>query len=174
VISLAGLAGMFGFNPPSFVNAAIAPIGPFGIVNQYGLFANMTTTRPEISVEGSNDGETWQAFVFRYKPGPLNRAPGIIAPFQPRLDWQMWFAALSSYRQNPWLIRFMQRLLEGSPPVLDLLASNPFASTGKPPRFVRAIVYDYQFTTSAERSRTGNWWKRELKGTYFPAVSLKQ
>ena len=74
----------------------------------------MTTTRPEISIEGSNDGAEWQPYIFRYKPGPLNRAPGIIEPFQPRLDWQMWFAALSNYRENPWLVRFMMRLLQGS------------------------------------------------------------
>jgi lipase maturation factor 1 len=168
--SVVGLAGMFGFSVPSLLNTATSPIAPFGIVNQYGLFASMTTTRPEISIEGSNDGENWQAYVFKYKPGPLNRAPGIVEPFQPRLDWQMWFAALSNYRQNPWLIRFMQRLLEGSAPVLDLLAYNPFSE--KPPKFVRAIVYDYRFTNFAERRKTGDWWKREPKGTYFPAISL--
>ena len=171
IASLDGLAGMFGFNTPAVVSAAVAPVGPFGIVNQYGLFASMTTSRPEISIEGSNDGETWQAYTFSYKPGPLNRAPGVIEPFQPRLDWQMWFAALSNYQQNPWLIRFMQRLLEGSPPVLQLLAYDPFPE--KPPKFVRAVVYDYRFTTFAERRQTGNWWKRETKGMYFPAVSLR-
>jgi hypothetical protein len=90
---------------------------------------------------------------------------------QPRLDWQMWFAALGNYRENPWLLRFMERLLQGSAPVLDLLEHNPFA--GKPPRYVRAMVYDYQFTNAAERRRTGNWWKRELKGAYFPPISLR-
>jgi predicted DCC family thiol-disulfide oxidoreductase YuxK len=170
-ISLSGLAGMFGVWMPTFISAVTAPFAPFGIVNQYGLFASMTTTRPEISIEGSNDGMDWQEYTFKYKPGPLNRAPGWVEPMQPRLDWQMWFAALGNYRENPWLLRFMTRLLQGSPPVLELLDRNPFG--GKPPRFVRAIVYDYQFTSFDERTRTGNWWKREMIGTYFPPVSLR-
>ncbi len=132
----------------------------------------MTTHRPEISIEGSNDGVDWQPYVFRYKPGPLNRAPRWVAPDQPRLDWQMWFAALGNYRENPWLMRFMKRLLQGSAPVLELLDQNPFA--GKPPKYVRAMVYEYHFTTFEERRQTGNWWKRELKGTYFPPISLRQ
>ncbi len=132
----------------------------------------MTTSRPEISVEGSNDAVDWQPYVFRYKPGPLQRAPTWVAPMQPRLDWQMWFAALGNYRENPWLIRFMERLLQGSQPVLDLLEQNPFG--GKPPKLIRAIVYDYRFTNYDERRRTGNWWKRELKGTYFPPIGLRQ
>ncbi len=172
LLSVTGLAGMFGYRAPAFWNAAIAPIAPFGIVNQYGLFANMTTTRPEISIEGSNDGMDWQPYIFRDKPGPLNRAPTWVAPMQPRLDWQMWFAALGNYRENPWLIRFMERLLRESPPVMELLEYDPFS--GKPPRLVRAVVYDYQFTTFQERRMTGNWWKRELKGTYFPPISLRQ
>jgi predicted DCC family thiol-disulfide oxidoreductase YuxK len=170
-ISLTGLAGMFGLRVPASVSAAIAPAAPFGIVNQYGLFANMTTTRPEISIEGSNDGMDWQAYTFKDKPGPLNRAPTWVAPMQPRLDWQMWFAALGNYRENPWLLRFMMRLLQGSTPVLELLDQNPFG--GKPPRYVRAVIYDYRFTNFAERRQTGNWWQRELKGTYFPPISLR-
>lgn len=171
IVSCTGLAGMFGARVPVALTDAIAPVSTFGIVNQYGLFAVMTTDRPEISVEGSNDGVDWQPYVFRYKPGPLNRAPGWVEPMQPRLDWQMWFAALGNYRENPWLIRFMERLLEGSQPVLDLLEHNPFG--GKPPKFVRAMVYDYRFTTFEERRQTGNWWKRELKGTYFPSIGLR-
>jgi lipase maturation factor 1 len=171
IVSVAGLAGMFGLRVPSFEDDVLAPAARFGIVNQYGLFASMTTSRPEISIEGSNDSVDWQPYIFPYKPGPLNRAPGWAEPFQPRVDWQMWFAALGNYRENPWLLRFMERLLEGSPPVLELLERNPFA--GKPPKYIRAIVYDYQFTTSEERRKTGNWWKRELKGTYFPPISLR-
>jgi hypothetical protein len=144
---------------------------PFDLVNSYGLFAVMTTSRPEIEVEGSNDGQNWQPYVFRYKAGPLNRAPGWVAPFQPRLDWQMWFAALGNYRENPWFLRFMLTLLEGSKPVLALLERDPFG--GVPPAHIRAMVYDYRFTTWEERRKTGNWWKRELKGTYFPPVSLR-
>jgi len=145
---------------------------PFGIVNTYGLFSVMTTSRPEIIVEGSNDGDTWLAYTFRYKPGDLKRAPVWVQPYQPRLDWQMWFAALSNYQSQPWFVNFMVRLLEGSPDVLALLAKNPFPSN--PPRYVRAQVYDYQFTSFAERRATGDWWRREPKGAYFPPVSLKQ
>jgi hypothetical protein len=131
----------------------------------------MTTTRPEISIEGSNDAANWQPYVFKYKAGPLNRAPAWVAPQQPRLDWQMWFAALENYRDNPWLLRFMLRLLQGSVPVLELIDQNPFP--GHPPKYVRAMLYEYQFTTFDERRKTGDWWKRELKGTYFPPISLR-
>jgi lipase maturation factor 1 len=171
IVSVAGLAGMFGVRVPAVVDAVLGHAARFGVVNQYGLFATMTTSRPEISIEGSNDAVDWQPYIFPYKPGPLNRAPGWAEPFQPRLDWQMWFAALGNYRENPWLLRFMERLLEGSPPVLELLDHNPFG--GKPPKYIRAMVYDYRFTTFEERRQTGNWWKRELKGTYFPPISLR-
>lgn len=170
-ISLTQLLDMFGVGTPGAVNDIAAAVSPFGMVNQYGLFANMTTERPEISIEGSNDGMEWQTYVFKYKPGPLNRAPAWVAPDQPRLDWQMWFAALGNYRENPWLLRFMMRLLQGSAPVIQLLDHDPFA--GKPPKYIRAMEYDYRFTDYDERRKTGNWWKRELRGAYFPAVSLR-
>jgi predicted DCC family thiol-disulfide oxidoreductase YuxK len=154
----------------SFVALDVA--APFGIVNRYGLFAVMTTKRPEVEIEGSNDGQTWLPYIFRNKSGPLNRAPGWVAPFQPRLDWQMWFAALGSFRENPWFVRFAIALLEGSKPVLALLERDPFG--GKPPRQIRAVVYEYHFTTFEEKRRTGNWWKREEKGMYFPPVGLRK
>jgi len=144
---------------------------PFEIVNSYGLFAMMTTERPEIIVEGSMDGETWTPYPFRYKPGDLTRAPRWVAPYQPRLDWQMWFAALGNYRENSWFVNFAVKLLEGSPEVTGLLEADPFH--GRPPRYVRAELYDYTFTNAEERRRTGNWWKRELKGLYLPPVGLK-
>jgi predicted DCC family thiol-disulfide oxidoreductase YuxK len=169
-LSLPQLGGMFGVGTPVPVEEALAWASPFGVVNTYGLFATMTTTRPEISIEGSDDNIEWQPYVFRYKPGPLNRAPGWVAPAQPRLDWQMWFAALGTYRENPWLLRFMARLLQGSPPVLQLIERNPFP--GRPPKYIRAMVYQYRFTNFSERRRTGNWWKRELLGTYCPPISL--
>ncbi len=143
---------------------------PFRSVNNYGLFAVMTTQRNEIVVEGSNDGVTWLPYQFKYKPGDINRRPAFVAPFQPRLDWQMWFAALGSYQQNPWFENFCARLLEGSPEVIALLAQNPFPD--HPPRFVRAELYQYQFTDSATRRATGAWWRRELIGEYMPPVSL--
>jgi len=144
---------------------------PFQIVNSYGLFAVMTTSRPEIIVEGSNDDETWLAYEFRYKPGDLYVAPRWVAPHQPRLDWQMWFAALSNYRANLWFVAFAARLLEGSPPVLGLLEKNPFPD--RPPRYVRAVVFEYKFTDWPERRKTGAWWKREPKGTYLPPMGLR-
>ncbi len=146
-------------------------IAPFGIVNTYGLFAVMTTDRPEIIVQGSNDGSVWQDFEFPYKPGDLRNAPRWVAPYQPRLDWQMWFAALSGYRSEPWFVGFMLRLLQGSPDVAGLLAKNPFPSA--PPKYVRAMLYEYSFTDWTERRQTGNWWKRRARGVYLRAISLE-
>ena len=142
---------------------------PFRSTNGYGLFAVMTTSRPEILMEGSDDGASWRSYEFRNKPGDPRRRPRFVAPHQPRLDWQMWFAALGSYEENPWLVRLSGRLLEGSPEVLGLLAGNPFPE--HPPRYVRAAFFDYHFTSSEERRRTGAWWRREAKGFYLPALT---
>ncbi|HLH44463.1 MAG TPA: lipase maturation factor family protein [Bryobacteraceae bacterium] len=147
-------------------------LAPFQIVNPYGLFAVMTTTRTEIIVEGSDDGERWQAYQFRYKPGPLDRAPRWVQPHQPRLDWQMWFAALGNYRSNPWFVGLALRLLQGSPDVLGLLERNPFS--GRRPMYVRAEAYDYRFTDWQTRRRTGNWWERRPLGEYLPAIGLRE
>src|SRR5208282_5184391 len=154
----------------SVADVVIRSVSPLQIINSYGLFAVMTTTRPEIVIEGSNDGLTWLAYEFKYKPGELGRRPAWVAPHQPRLDWQMWFAALGDYQSDPWIVRFMARLLQGSPEVLELLGRNPFP--GGAPRYIRAQLYQYRFTTPAERKITGAWWSRELKGVYVPAVSL--
>jgi len=166
------LIEIFSLRIPRPAASALNWIAPFGIVNTYGLFAVMTTSRPEIVVEGSNDAHTWLEYGFKYKPGDPKRPPRWVQPHQPRLDWQMWFAALGNYQGQPWFVNFMARLLEGSPEVLSLIATNPFPSS--PPQYVRAQLYDYQFTSFAERRSTGNWWRRELKGEYFPVVSLKQ
>lgn len=144
---------------------------PFQVVNSYGLFAVMTTERLEIVVEGSNDGQQWLAYDFPYKPGDVNRAPRWAAPYQPRLDWQMWFAALSDYRSNPWFVAFVERLLEGSPDVVALLAKNPFPD--RPPRYIRAVTYDYRFSTWEEHRQTGAWWHREPHGDYLPPVGFR-
>jgi len=152
-------------------DTVIRTIAPFEIVNTYGLFAVMTTSRPEIIVEGSNDGVTWLAYEFKYKPGELTRRPLWVEPHQPRLDWQMWFAALGNYQSDPWILHFLERLLEGSPQVLALLKRNPFPNA--PPRYIRAQVYDYRFTTPEARKVTGEWWHREWKGGYVPEVSLR-
>jgi hypothetical protein len=147
-------------------------IGPYRIVNAYGLFAAMTTERPEIVVEGSDDGQTWLPYEFHWKPGEVTRRPVFVAPHQPRLDWQMWFAALGSYRNQPWFQAFLARLLQGSPPVLALLERNPFPDA--PPRYIRSVVYDYRFTDWAARRATGAWWRREMKGLYSPPQSLRR
>jgi predicted DCC family thiol-disulfide oxidoreductase YuxK len=145
-------------------------VSPLLIVNPYGLFAVMTTARPEIVIEGSTDGQVWREYVFRYKPGPITRPPPWNIPHQPRLDWQMWFAALGDARANPWFQNLMLRLLEGSPPVLALLDSNPFRD--RPPKYVEAKLYDYRFAERSTHAATGQWWVRQLEGIYFPQVSL--
>jgi lipase maturation factor 1 len=160
------------FPVPGPVVALDRAVAPFRSTNTYGLFAVMTTQRLEIRVEGSNDNVNWLPYVFEYKPGPLDRRPAFVAPHQPRLDWQMWFAALGSYQDNPWFVAFLVRLLQGSPQVLALLARNPFPHV--PPRYVRAMVYDYHFASLAEHRRTGAWWTRELRGDYCPVLSLRR
>jgi predicted DCC family thiol-disulfide oxidoreductase YuxK len=156
---------------PGPVETAAGWMEPFCIVNRYGLFAVMTNPRLEIVVEGSDDGEQWKEYEFKYKPGDVNRPPPWVEPHQPRLDWQMWFAALGSYQNNRWFMNLSVRLLQGSQDVLDLLGKDPFG--GKPPRFVRAVLYEYHFTDAATRSRSGAWWKREAKGLYLPQISLR-
>jgi lipase maturation factor 1 len=160
------------FTPPAVLHGLYRAVAPFRSINSYGLFAVMTTNRMEIIIEGSNDGQEWRAYEFKYKPGALDRRPRFVAPHQPRVDWQMWFAALGNFRQNPWFMRLCQSLLQGSPPVLDLLGNNPFP--GKPPRYIRARLYEYHFTTPAERARSGHWWRSQYKGPYCPVLSLKQ
>ncbi len=161
---------LFGFETAP-TNALIRAIAPFEITNTYGLFAVMTTTRPEIVIEGSNDEANWLEYEFKYKPGDVKRRPPWVAPHQPRLDWQMWFAALGSYREAPWILAFELRLLQGSPDVLRLLQRNPYPSS--PPHYLRAQLYEYRFSTFQEKRQTGDWWHRELRGTYLPPLSLE-
>jgi lipase maturation factor 1 len=148
----------------------LALAAPFRTVNGYGLFAVMTTTRNEIILEGSNDGVTWKPYALPYQPGELHRAPSFVAPHQPRLDWQMWFAALGSARQSPWFGAFVKRVLEGAPEVLALLEHNPFPE--HPPQMIRAELYRYHFTNREERAATGAWWKRERAGAFLGPMSL--
>ena len=143
--------------------------------NHYGLFASMTTARPEIVIEGSNDGQTWLPYEFKYKPGDPMRRPAFVEPFQPRLDWQMWFEALRVIRPraepSQWFLSFCEKLLRGQPEVLALLKTNPFPDA--PPRYLRAMVYDYHFTSLAARRETGAWWRRRLLGPYCPPLTLQ-
>lgn len=152
------------------VSAVSRALGPCRCVNGYGPFAVMTTVRHEIEIEGSRDGTTWQPYRFRYKPGDTGEIGGWIIPHQPRVDWQMWFAALSRPGQQPWFQNLLIRLLQGSPAVTGLLAVDPFS--GEPPRWVRARLYRYEFTTPAQRAASGDWWVRTATGDYFPPASL--
>lgn len=157
---------------PPFMVALSSPLVAYRIVNNYGLFARMTTTRPEIILEGSLDGSNWEPYLFRYKAGPLERALPVVAPFQPRLDWQMWFAALSPVQYNPWFVRFSRALLTGSRSVSDLLQSNPFPDPDKPPVYLRAKLYEYRFSSMSELIEKGRWWTRTYKEDYIPQFSL--
>ncbi len=158
--------------PPLAIASLYERLEPFRIVNGYGLFRVMTKDRGEIVIEGSADGIDWMPYEFKWKPGDVKRAPGWCAPHQPRLDWQMWFAALGTPRENPWFIALIFRLLQGSQDVSGLLARNPFPE--RPPRYVRAMFYRYRFTTVDEWRHTGDWWKREQLREYLPTVSLDQ
>ena len=160
-------------NLPPYMQRILRYSMRFQSINTYGLFRAMTTRRPEIIVEGSNDRQTWKAYEFKWKPGDPKRRPSQVAPHQPRLDWQMWFAALGNVRssRNQWFMSFMKRLLEGSPEVLALLETNPFPD--KPPRYVRAVLYDYHFTDWETRRKEGTWWTRERLGPYAPVLSLQ-
>ena len=141
------------------------------IVNGYGLFRVMTKDRKEIVIEGSVDGLDWKPYKFKWKPGDVMRSPRWCQPHQPRLDWQMWFAALGSYRQNPWFVQTVIALLHGKTKVAALFETNPFPD--HPPRYIRATFYRYRFTSTEEHRHTGAWWKREELGEYLPSVSLE-
>jgi lipase maturation factor 1 len=170
VLSLPPLVGSF--RMPVAWPAWMHAFGAWRSVNGYGLFAVMTNPRYEIVIEGSRDGGHWIPYEFRDKPGDPQRRPGFVAPHQPRLDWQMWFAALGRYQDNPWFLNLCVRLLQGEPSVVGLLAANPFPD--HPPRLIRAQYYEYHFTDRATRRATGAWWRRELRGPYLPVISLSE
>jgi hypothetical protein len=152
---------------PKEVDDLSAWVEPLRSTNTYGLFAVMTTERPEIIIEGSDDGASWKEYRFRWKPCEQERRPRFTTPHLPRLDWQLWFAALAGdCRSQPWFLRFEQRLLEGAPEVLGLLRENPFP-TG-PPRYVRARLYEYTFTPWG----SADWWSRADKGLFCPPLVI--
>jgi lipase maturation factor 1 len=146
----------------------VTALEPFRIANRYGLFAMMTRGRYEIEFQGSEDGQTWLVYPFRFKPQDLSKAPGIYAPYQPRFDWNLWFASLSSWREDSIVVRTEQNLLRGDTEVLSLFAGNPFPHA--PPRQVRAVIWQYWFTTRAEKQSQGFWWRRKLLGLYAPTL----
>jgi len=145
-------------------------VAPFRSINGYGLFRVMTTERPEIVIEGSRDSVAWREYPFRWKPGDVLRRPRFVAPHQPRLDWQMWFAALDPAGARPWLGALLERLLEGAPAVVALFQANPFPEG--PPRYVRLAYYQYRFSRPEERARTAAWWRREPAGYLTRALTL--
>jgi len=141
---------------------------PFRIADQYGLFARMTHARYEIEFQGSPDGATWTSYPFRYKPQDQNKAPGIYAPYQPRFEWNLWFASLGTWPEYRFVVWTEERLLMSDPDVLALFARNPFANA--PPRQVRAVIYQYWFTDMKTKREQGLWWRRELIGDYAPTL----
>jgi len=160
---------------PGWLDGFRARFEPFRLASGYGLFRTMTTTRPEIVLEGSRDGVTWFEYDFTWKAGDLGVRPGFVAPHQPRVAWQFWFAALEGRfdprsRNSGWIERLVLKLLRGDGSIDPLLRRNPFPDS--PPRFVRGRLYEYRFTTPDERRRTGDWWRRVAAGEYLPAVSL--
>jgi hypothetical protein len=146
----------------------VAALEPFRIANRYGLFAVMTRGRYEVEFQGSNDGQNWTPYLFRYKPQALNEAPGIYAPYQPRFEWNLWFASLGAWRDNMFVVSAEERLLSNAPDVLRLFRANPFPNA--PPKQVRAVIYQYWFTTMAEKRSSGDWWTRKYLGLYGPAI----
>jgi predicted DCC family thiol-disulfide oxidoreductase YuxK len=156
---------------PRPVATATAWAAHFRIVNGYGLFRVMTVKRPEIVIEGSDDRLEWKPYGFRFKPGDTTAALRWAAPYQPRLDWQLWFAALGNANDNGWLTNLAIRILEGSPEVLALLGEDPFG--GRPPRYVRVVLYEYRFTTPEARARTGAVWERTFNSLYIAPMSLE-
>ena len=146
-------------------------LSPFHLVNRYGLFAIMTKERIEIVVEGSNDGVKWEEYLCKHKPSEVTRRPRRISPFQPRLDWQMWFLPFDDFEGENWFQLFLVHLLKGTPDVLKLLRHNPFPDD--PPRYIRAVMYDYKFSSSEQKKNQGWWWQREFVGYYSPVLSLR-
>lgn len=147
----------------------VVALEPFRIANQYGLFAVMTPHRYEIEFQGSMDGSNWTAYPFRYKPQDVSKPPGLYAPYQPRFDWNLWFASLGAWPEYPIVPRTEELLLRNDHDVLQLFAGNPFA--GNPPKYVRAVLWQYWFTSMKEKHETGRWWRRQLLGTYAPTIA---
>jgi hypothetical protein len=146
----------------------VAALEPFRVADRYGLFARMTRGRYEIEFQGSNDSQNWTAYPFRFKPQDPAKPPGIYAPYQPRFDWNLWFASLGDWRQNPLVPRTEMRLLTSDPDVLALFAGNPFPQ--QPPRQVRAVLWQYWFSTREEKRAQRLWWRREFLGLYAPTL----
>ena len=172
LIFLNGLQLVSTYLPLRSIDRLLYRLFPYRIINSYGLFVSMTTHRDEIIIEGSHDGTQWKTYEFKWKPGDCALPPKQVAPYHPRLDWQMWFASLSSFHQNPWLLRFLLCLLEGSPDVLALLKTNPFPDS--PPKYIRSQLYRYHFTDLKTKKEKGTWWSRSYQSEYTPILSLEK
>jgi hypothetical protein len=146
----------------------IRALEPFRIANEFGLFAVMTRARYEIEFQGSQDGQTWTPYPFRNKPQDVHAPPRIYAPYQPRFDWNLWFASLGNWRQYPWVLQVEQRLLTGEPDVVALFAGDPFPD--HPPERIRVVLWQYWFTNRIEKREQGLWWRREQIGLYAPTL----
>lgn len=156
----------------NYLTKCFSGLATFHLVNRYGLFAIMTTERYEIVLEGSDDGENWKEYMCKYKPSEITRRPRRISPYQPRLDWQMWFLPFDDFESQTWFHQFLFHLLKGTPEVLKLIRYNPF--TDKPPVYIRALIYDYKFSTTRQKKEKGWWWQRELIGQYSPVLTLRE
>ena len=146
----------------------VRTLEPFRIANEFGLFAVMTRARYEIEFQGSRDGQSWTPYPFRNKPQDVHAPPRIYAPYQPRFDWNLWFASLGNWRQYPWVVQVEERLLAGEPDVLALFATDPFE--GHPPERIRVLLWQYWFTSQTEKREQGLWWRREQIGLYAPTL----
>ncbi len=153
------------------LNTPAVLLSPFRIVNNYGLFAVMTRARYEIEFQGSNDLVHWTPYPFRYKPQDVRERPGIYAPYQPRFDWNLWFASLGTIEENPWIMNTEVRLLDNSPAVLELFRTNPFP---KAPAAIRVVLWQYWFSSRDEKQRTGAWWDRKFLGQYAPTAMRRE
>ncbi|MEE3063821.1 MAG: lipase maturation factor family protein [Actinomycetota bacterium] len=184
VVCVAGFAGAVLFLTYWPVRNMLSPrqrmnmsFNPFHLVNTYGAFGSIGRVRREVVIEGTDEPRLsaqtgWQEYEFKGKPGALRRLPRQWAPYHLRLDWLMWFAAISPGYAQPWLKPFMQRLLTGDRHTLRLLRHNPFPDS--PPRYVRAQLYQYRFTTPAELRRDRAWWHRALVGQYVSPMTLQK
>ena len=160
------------FSPSQMMNTSFEP---FHLINAYGAFGSVTKVRTEVILEGTDEevvtkATLWKEYEFKAKPGDVHRRPPLVAPYHLRLDWLMWFAAMSDWRYYPWILNLSYKLLQNDPVILSQIEKNPFKD--RPPRHVRGILYRYRFTTAEEKKKTGDWWVREPLRVYLPAVSL--
>ncbi len=178
VWALAGLVGILSWrpvvnmiSPGQVMNSSFEPLQ---LVNTYGAFGSVTRNRMEVVIQGTDDQKitpttNWKEYGFKAKPGDVHRMPPLVSPYHYKLDWQMWFAAMSDYSRHPWILNLVAKFLQDDREVLSLVNSNPFKNS--PPKFVRARLYEYHF--SQARDPAGSWWSRELRGEYLPPLSLE-